>query len=610
VVESTAALFEASREVTRAEFARFVKPALERYPGVRALEWIPVVPSRERLRYETAARADGLEGFQFRQRSRRGEMVRADDREEHLPIYFMEPGHPLVLGFDCAAEPQRRASAERARATGKAVASERIQLIDDPPSVTSIAVFQPVLDPGRPRASGSVLGFAVEVFRVHVVAEHAIEDSLRRGIQVVLLDLAAPAEKRVLFESAPDLARQPPAGPRFETTLHYADRLWSIALYAGPGESGAGALGASGTWALGSGLTASALLAFGLAAGRVIHRLRRRVHAAERLGQYTLLDKLGEGGAGIVYRARHAMLRRPTAIKLLSEATRDPKRLARFEREVQLTSELSHPNTIAIYDYGRTPEGVFYYAMEHIEGITLEQLVTRDGPCPPGRIVRLLEQACGALAEAHAVGLVHRDIKPANLMIGRRGGIPDFLKVMDFGLVKDIGGGAPAGGADPLTQSTATTVLGTPLYLSPEAISRPGEIDGRADLYALGAVAYFLLVGEPPFTGRSLVEVFGHHLHTPAPRPSERLGRQVPASLERIIARCLEKAPETRFATAGALRAALREASDVARWTDADAEQWWTTRGDALVAALRADQAAEASGSAKRVAPALGSDPA
>ena len=197
---------------------------------------------------------------------------------------------------------------------------------------------------------------------------------------------------------------------------------------------------------------------------------------------------------------------------------------------------------------------------------------------------------------------------PANLMIGRRGGIPDFLKVMDFGLVKDIGGGAPADGADPLTQSTATTVLGTPLYLSPEAISRPGEIDGRADLYALGAVAYFLLVGEPPFTGRSLVEVFGHHLHSPPPRPGERLGREVPASLERIIARCLEKAPEARFATAGALRAALREASDVARWTDADAEQWWTTRGDALVAALRADQAAEASGSAKRVAPALGSD--
>src|SRR3954466_2398689 len=152
------------------------------------------------------------------------------------------------------------------------------------------------------------------------------------------------------------------------------------------------------------------------------------------------------------------MLRRPTAIKLLGEATRDPRRLARFEREVQLTSELSHPNTIAIYDYGRTPDGVFYYAMEHIEGITLEQLVTNDGPCPPGRVLHLLEQACGSLAEAHAVGLVHRDIKPANLMICRRGGIPDFLKVMDFGLVKDIGGGEPRGGPEEVTQSTATTV--------------------------------------------------------------------------------------------------------------------------------------------------------
>jgi len=611
VVESTAALFEASRDVTRAEFARFVKPALERYPGVRALEWIPVVPASERLRYETAARSDGLEGFQFRQRNARGEMVPAAARDEYLPIYFMEPGHPLVLGFDCASEPQRRASADRARTTGKAVASERIQLIDDPPSVTSIAVFQPVLDPGRPRASGSVLGFAVEVFRVRVVAEHAIEESLRRGIQVLLLDLGAPPEKRVLFESAPELASRPPAGPRFETTLHYADRLWSIALYAGASGAGglSGTLRGPGFWALGTGLTTSALLAFGLAAGRMIHRLRRQVHAAQQLGQYTLLDKLGEGGVGIVYRARHAMLRRPTAIKLLGEATRDPTRLARFEREVQLTSELSHPNTIAIYDYGRTPEGVFYYAMEHIEGITLEQLVTRDGPCPPGRVVRLLEQACGALAEAHAVGLVHRDIKPANLMICRRGGIPDFLKVMDFGLVKDIGGGAPHGGLDEITRSTATTVLGTPLYLSPEAISRPAEIDGRADLYALGAVAYFLLVGQPPFTGQSLVEVFGHHLHSPAPRPSERLGRAIPRSLEEIVARCLQKAPDARFATAGALLAALRGAVDVAPWTDGEAEQWWKTRGDALVATLRAEQAAAASGSAKRVAPdrALGS---
>jgi tRNA A-37 threonylcarbamoyl transferase component Bud32 len=467
------------------------------------------------------------------------------------------------------------------------VASERITLLDDPPSVYSVAVFHPVFDPARPRAPENVRGFTCEVFRVRAVAEHAIEASVRRGIQVLLVDADSAADRRVLFESASGLASAAPAGLSLDTVLQLADRRWRIVLSTTSGYGG----GFQGpAWfSLLAGVTSGALLAVALSATRVIRRLRRQVRAAQQLGQYTLLEKLGEGAVGVVYKARHAMMRRPTAIKLLADESRIPQRLARFEREVQLTSELTHPNTIAIYDYGRTPEGVFYYAMEYVEGLTLEQLVELSGPVPAARMAHLLRQACGALAEAHAVGLIHRDIKPANLMIGKRGGIADFLKVMDFGLVKDIGVGPDGERPAAITESATIAVVGTPLYLAPEAIARPSEVDGRADLYALGAVAYYLLVGAPVFGGQTVVEVCSQHLHaTPVP-PSERAAQAIPAALEAVILRCLQKRPADRYASAEELAAALAGAAG--SWTDADAWAWWKARGDALVQQVRAPAA-------------------
>jgi serine/threonine-protein kinase len=396
------------------------------------------------------------------------------------------------------------------------VASERITLLDDPPSVYSVAVFHPVFDPARPRMPDDVRGFTCEVFRVRAVAEHAIEASVRRGIQVLLVDADSSSERRVLFESAPGLASAASAGLSLDTVLQFADRRWRIVLSTTSGYRG-GFQGPAWFFLL-AGIASGALLAVAMSATRMIRRLRRQVRAAQQLGQYTLLEKLGEGAVGVVYKARHAMMRRPTAIKLLAEESRIPQRLARFEREVQLTSELTHPNTIAIYDYGRTPEGVFYYAMEYVEGLTLEQLVELSGPCRRRAVAHFLRQACGALAEAHAVGLIHRDIKPANLMVGNRGGIADFLKVMDFGLVKDIGVGPDGERPVAITESATIAVVGTPLYLAPEAIARPTEVDGRADIYALGAVAYYLLVGAPVFGGQTVVEVCSQHLHaTPVP---------------------------------------------------------------------------------------------
>jgi serine/threonine-protein kinase len=301
---------------------------------------------------------------------------------------------------------------------------------------------------------------------------------------------------------------------------------------------------------------------------RVIYGLREEVREARRLGQYTLEEKLGEGGMGAVYRASHAMLRRPTAVKLLPPEKAGRAALERFEREVQLTARLSHPNTVAVFDYGRTPDGIFYYAMEYLDGTNLEELVREDGPQPPARVVHVLRQVASALVEAHGIGLVHRDVKPENILLCERGGVPAVAKVVDFGLVKDLERGGAA-------LSQADVVQGTPLYLSPEAITAPERVDARGDLYALGAVGYYFLTGRHVFSGATLVEVCSHHLHTRPEPPSTRLGRPVPPALEAILLACLEKDPEQRPASALALRDALRQVPGVAEWSEDDARAWW-----------------------------------
>ena len=305
---------------------------------------------------------------------------------------------------------------------------------------------------------------------------------------------------------------------------------------------------------------------------RVIFGLRAEVSKIRQLGQYTLVEKIGEGGMGVVYRARHALLRRPTAIKLLSPEKAGEENLLRFEREVQLTAGLSHPSTVAVFDYGRTPEGVFYYAMEYLDGLNLERLVTEHGRQPRGRVVHILRQVCGALAEAHGVGLVHRDIKPANIILCERGAMPDVAKVVDFGLVKRF---EPSSTDATMLVTAAHTFMGTPLYLPPEALRGDGIVGARSDLYALGAVGYFLLTGTPVFFGSSTVEVCAHHLHTVPEPPSERAGIRLPPELDRIILQCLAKSPSDRPADVRALKRALESCPPDAAWSAADAERWW-----------------------------------
>jgi len=303
-------------------------------------------------------------------------------------------------------------------------------------------------------------------------------------------------------------------------------------------------------------------------------KVREDLGCACEVGNYRLLSKLGAGGMGEVFTAQHTMLRRPTAIKLLRPGVSADLDIARFEREAQLTSELTHPNTVRVFDYGRTDDGVYFYAMEHLEGADLATVIDRTGPMDAARVVRVLTQVAGSLAEAHDRGFVHRDIKPANLFL-QSGYLADQAKVLDFGLAREVAPHNPR-------LSAPDTIAGTPYYMAPEAIADTSQTNASSDVYSLGCVAYFMLTGRHVFTGRSPVEVFVRHLNAdPAPM------RGVPPALEALVLACLDKDPSTR-PSANELqeRAQLLEAQRWARWSDERAHQWWHSHSPQLAKAL------------------------
>jgi eukaryotic-like serine/threonine-protein kinase len=324
-------------------------------------------------------------------------------------------------------------------------------------------------------------------------------------------------------------------------------------------------------------LSSAAIFFFTLIVARLDREARKAAIAARRLGQYHLEEKLGSGGMGVVYKGRHALLRRPTAIKMLNPDIVDDLSISRFEREVQATCKLNNPSTVAIYDYGRTREGVFYYAMEYLDGLNLQNLVDRYGPQPEGRVIHILQAICSSLAEAHALGLVHRDIKPANVMLNRRGGEPDVVKVLDFGLVKALN-------ETKLTRQSST-MAGTPLYMSPEAIQKPELVGPRSDLYAVGAIGYFLITGQPVFAARTLVDLCHDHIHTVPQAPSQRLGKLVSPELEAALLACLAKSPDARPESAQTLSTRLSTVANTALWSAREASAWWRDYEAALAAA-------------------------
>lgn len=315
----------------------------------------------------------------------------------------------------------------------------------------------------------------------------------------------------------------------------------------------------------------------------VINSLRAEAMEARLLNQYRLLKRLGSGGMGEVYLGEHRLLKRPCAVKLIRPDTAaDPIELARFEREVRATARLTHPNTVEVFDYGHTDEGLFYYVMEYLRGLSLEEVVKRHGPLPPGRVVYLLRQVCGALSEAHAAGLVHRDVKPANVFACYRGGMYDVAKLLDFGLVK---GPALGTNDEPTDVVRAGMIRGTPLYMSPEQITVDRVLDHRADVYALGGVAYRLLTGSPPFDRDTRREVLSAHTND-QPVPPSQLRSDVPDDLERVVLRCLEKDPDARYPDTQSLADALGACRAAGEWGPREAVAWWQEHEPCVAAPL------------------------
>jgi serine/threonine-protein kinase len=319
---------------------------------------------------------------------------------------------------------------------------------------------------------------------------------------------------------------------------------------------------------------------------RVVYRLGREVAAARELGSYRLEEKLGEGGMGEVWRARHRMLARPAAIKLIRPGTTQNGRAIvsddarrRFEREAQVIARLRSPHTVDLFDFGVAENGAFYYVMELLDGLDTDRLVRRFGPLPADRAIFVLRQICHSLSEAESCGLVHRDIKPANVFLCRYGEDHDFVKVLDFGLVKAFDDAADPGPA--LTRDH--TVHGTPAFIAPEQALGRADLDGRVDIYATGCVAYWLLTGHLVFTADTSMALLLHHVHTAPPAPSARAEQPIPPALDQLVLACLAKDPTDRPQSARELSMRLGDINGAEMWTEDRAREWWSKHQPAPV---------------------------
>ena len=351
---------------------------------------------------------------------------------------------------------------------------------------------------------------------------------------------------------------------------------------------------ARGIWDLGSPWNAVLMhypdfLLVGVAVviSRVVTQLGRQVGRAREMGSYQLTELLGRGGMGEVYKATHRMLARPAAIKLirpeaLGGEDEEAARLAvkRFCREAEAAASLRSPHTVEVYDFGVTEDQTLYFVMELLDGMDLETLVRRHGPLPAGRVIRILTQVCDSLEEAHRAGLVHRDIKPANIHVGRLGLQRDFVKVLDFGLVKPFS----AKNGEHSLATVAGQTPGTPAYMAPE-MALGEAVDGRADIYALGCVAYYLLTGQLVFNADTSIQMIARHLQSEPPPPAQRTNNPIPADLERIVLRCLAKLPADRPQSAAGLARSLQSV-EVRGWSDDEAAQWWSANPPAARAVL------------------------
>ncbi len=559
-IESLYALqsfMQTSREgLSQSQFQEFCRPALERQPPMVALEWFPFVEQDQRVDFEAWVRRE-QPNFLIREPTRAGDMVPAVARRTHIPLTYSEPLNPSVHGLDLSFDAQREQPALKALQQGHATISDRFALVEDTDGSFSVVAYAPVTRAhwieAPDQAGGSYTrGAVVALFRLSPVIETALETLNLGNVDLQLHDPSAPPEFEELYSTRGDVSG---LGSSSAAVL-FADKEYQLTVYERriprfyfP------LLALLGVWTCGSALT------FLLDARRRAIILERTV---ERLGVYRLEGRIASGGMGTVYKAHHALLKRPTAIKI----AKDEDLSSHFEREVRLTSALTHPNTVMVYDFGKGKSGAFYYAMEYIEGYDLEQLMACSGPLLPGRAVRFLLQISASLGEAHEKGIVHRDIKPSNIMVTERGGVRDFIKVLDFGLAKKRATLKPS-----VSQLSGASIsfAGTPGYVAPEVIAG-GPSTVSTDIFSLGCVAYFLLAGRNPFLGGTANESLTLVLTLEAPP----LPGQVPEALDRLVRSCVARTaserPESMKAFAEQLRAVLPQCK---HWTQRDADAWW-----------------------------------
>lgn len=570
-------------ELDAQTFARFTQPTARRHPSIAALEWMPLVEHATRADYEA------MSGTPIVEPDPRGNMIRAHQRERYFPIRFMTPEVPGVLGLDVGFEPFRQRLLVEAMNSAGTFLTERFRLVEDPEGVFSIALYAPVrrsLD-GPSQGFDNLRGLTVSLFRLRPVVEDALKSIDLTGIRYVLEDETAAPEARLLYAGGDSNVGQ---DGKLQVSKHwrYLNRVWRISWY---GDVSRLAQRRTSLLVLVAGTLLTAAAFAVVYTLRRLRRLAKQFDTTRPLGNYTLLKKLGEGGMGSVYLARHALLRRPTAVKIIrahltENTSKQREAQARFEREVQWTSQLTHPNTIAVFDYGRSEDGHFYYAMEYLHGLSLETVVKHGGPLPERRAVHLMKQIASALAEAHGLGLVHRDIKPDNIMVCNRGGVADFVKVLDFGLAKSFA-------AAEAQLSQAGGLVGTPGYIAPETLLT-GEADTRSDVYSLGALLYYLLSGRPAFRGETPMAVISKALAGP-PELSPELFAGIHPSLRELTGCCMGEAAN-RPGNARVLLAKL-EALPIEPWHQEEAIDWWNTVGKDLLAKRDAETPSSGSGS-------------
>ncbi len=567
-LHTVAAFVAHAPSIDRTTFDAVAAAVARRTPRIYAIEWAPLIPDAERAALEAHARTQGYPTWEIREPSG-DDMVPASRRAQYLPILYSYPDNPAG-GFDVLSRGEAAEVFQQACSTGQAVFSPRYKLVEDREDLASLILYVPVWRGGRApedrsRRCEEVAGVAILIFRVTDMLAEAISSADLGDYNVALLDVTGiPA---LLYENTPGAAEQISRGERRRQAIDMFGRSWQLRVgtLADPGYSPTVA-------AVGGGASLVGAVLVGLIAWVMTNR--RRLKSLKRLGQYHVEGEIGRGSMGVVYRAHHVLLGRPAALKLLPAGLVDAASRAQFEREVRLAAKLQHPSIVAVYDFGVTTEGLFFYAMELLDGVTVRDLVEAQGALPPARAAALVKQIAEALREAHDKQIAHRDLAPANLMITMRGATCDIVKILDFGLVRRLRPIAGERDADDAPTDSGH-IVGTPGFIAPEVL-RGRPADERVDIYALGCVWYGLLSGRFPFVGATADGAIRAQLQG-TPVPLRKLVPELPVPLVDLVADCMQADPRLRLRS---MREVLQRlaALDLPVWSADDARRAWKDR--------------------------------